>query len=94
MQKNRTLQELFSFPGFKASKQLQRKFGDPKARIIVLNRQKKQRNVPVVISFIKLITIAKLANREIWTLQIIELFFAMKDGEYFASSVTVCVWRS
>jgi hypothetical protein len=44
MKKARTLRELFSFPGFINKRQLEGQFGDPKARIIVLDR-KKNRNL-------------------------------------------------
>lgn len=94
MNKNKTLQELFSFPGFKATKQLQGKFGDPKARIIVLGRQKKLLNVLVVINATKYITIARFVKHAIWMPLIIELFCAMKDGEYVVGSAKVCAWKS
>jgi len=37
----KTLQELFSFSGFYGQRQLKGVFGDPKARIVELKRQKK-----------------------------------------------------
>jgi len=94
MKKNRTLQELFSFPGFKACQQLEGKFGDPKARIIILNRQKKQQNVQDAIRFIKRFTIERLANRATEMLEIIELFFVTRGGVYFAKNVMVFAWSS
>ena len=48
MKETRTLRELFSFPGFYAKQQLQGVFGDPKARIVELQRQKKERYAPDV----------------------------------------------
>jgi hypothetical protein len=45
MKKARTLRELFSFPGFYTQRQLQGVFGDPKARIVQLKRQKKAQSV-------------------------------------------------
>ena len=41
MKEKRTLRELFSLPGFKAKEKLQGEFGDQKARIVELRRQKK-----------------------------------------------------
>jgi hypothetical protein len=45
VKKARTLRELFSFPGFYSQGQLQGVFGDPKARIVQLKRQKKAQSV-------------------------------------------------
>ena len=41
MKTGRTLQELFSFPGFRAKQNLRGIFGEPKARIVELIREKK-----------------------------------------------------
>ena len=65
MKKTRTLRELFSFPGFYAHEQLQGVFGDPKARIVELKRQKKERYVQGVEKTITGITILKLDRYEI-----------------------------
>lgn len=43
MKHHKTLQALFSFPGFRAKQTLLGKFGDPKIRIIELVRRKKLR---------------------------------------------------
>lgn len=48
MKYHKTLQELFSFPGFRAKQTLLGKFGDPKVRIIELVRRKKQLFAPIV----------------------------------------------
>lgn len=48
MKEKRTLRELFSFPGFKAKEQLQGVFGDQKARIVELRRQKKDQYAQAV----------------------------------------------
>jgi hypothetical protein len=58
MKKNKTLQGLFSFPGFKAKKRIQGIFGDKRARIILLNRQKKQLSALSAANSAKLITTA------------------------------------
>jgi hypothetical protein len=49
VKETRTLRELFSFPGFNAQGQLQGVFGDPKARIVELRRQKKERYAQAVV---------------------------------------------
>ena len=41
MKRDKTLSSLYSYPGFKASSQLEGTFRDPKARIVVLQRRKK-----------------------------------------------------
>jgi hypothetical protein len=65
VKERRTLRELFSFPGFYAQGQLKGVFGDPKARIVELRRQKKGRYVPDVVGAIAAITIANSDKCEI-----------------------------
>ncbi len=90
MKRNKTLQQLFSFCGFKAAKQLEGKFGDPKARIIHLVRQKKRLNVLVVANDTRLAMIVKFVKRVIWTQQIIEYIYVMKDGVCPVLGARVC----
>jgi len=47
MKYHKTLQELFSFPGFRAKQTLLGRFGNPKIRIIELVRRKKQLSAPI-----------------------------------------------
>lgn len=91
MKEDKTLQELFSFRGFKAAARLEGKFGDPKARIITLTRQKKQLSVLAAASDTKLAMIEKFVKYEIWMRQIIEYMYAMKGGAYPALGAKVCV---
>lgn len=56
MKKARTLRELFSFPGFMARSELHGQFGDPRVRIITLERRKKRRNAQVVVNVLGPIT--------------------------------------
>lgn len=65
MKKARTLRELFSFPGFYAQRQLQGVFGDAKARIVELRRQKKEQSVQDVEKVIAAITIPRSDKYEI-----------------------------
>ena len=65
MKKARTLRELFSFPGFYAHRQLQGVFGDPKARIVELRRQKKELSVQDAEKVISAITILRSDRYEI-----------------------------
>ena len=48
MQHTKTLSAFFSFPGFRARSRLQGVFGDPRARLVVVVRQKKRRCVSAV----------------------------------------------
>ena len=41
MKRDKTLSSLYSYPGFRASGQLEGTFRDPQARIVVLQRRKK-----------------------------------------------------
>jgi hypothetical protein len=91
MKKNKTLQELFSFHGFKANKRLQGKFGDSKARIVLLTRQKKRLYVLVAGIVINPIMIIKNVKYGILMRQITECMFAMNADDYFAHGAMVCV---
>lgn len=93
MKKARTLRELFSFPGFISKYQLEGQFGDPKARIIVLERQKKRQYVLSVTLVLKVITIERSVACAIVMSNAIEYIFAMKDGEYIATNVMAYAWR-
>ena len=91
MNRDRTLIELFSLPGFRANNQLQGIFGDPKSRIVVLSRQKKQQYVPVVGKYIKHITIEKNVKHAILTYMVIAFTCTMKGVAYFVFGVKACV---
>jgi hypothetical protein len=91
MKKHKTLKELFSFPGFKAANQLEGKFGEPKARIITLTRQKKLLYAPDARKNTRLAMTVKFVKYAIWMRLIIEYIFATKDGAYPALGVKVCV---
>jgi hypothetical protein len=84
MKRNRTLQELFSFPGFRAMKGLEGKFGDPKARIIKLKREKKRRAVQVADRDIERITIARRAKHGMWMQRDIACMYVLKGVELIA----------
>jgi hypothetical protein len=90
MDKNKTLLELFSFPGFKAKSYLKGKFGDHKARIVMLTRQKKLQNAQDAVNNIKVSMTEKNVNHATLMLQTIECMYAMKKGVSNAQSVTEC----
>ena len=90
MKRDKTLQELFSFSGFKAAKRLAGKFGDPKARIIILTRQKKLLNVLAAARSTRLVMIVKFVKHGIWMRQITESMCVMNDGVYRVLGAKVC----
>ena len=81
MKETRTLQELFSFPGFYAERQLAGVFGDPKARIVELKRQKKERYAQDVARATAAITIPKLVRLGISMRWDGAFIFAMSNAE-------------
>lgn len=91
MKKNKTLQELFSFPGFKARKRIQGIFGDKYARIILLNRQKKQLSALSVANDARLITTASFVMLATLMQQIIGCMCDMKGGGFFVHGARVCI---
>lgn len=80
MKKVRTLRELFSFPGFYAMSRLEGVFGDPKARIVELKRQKKEQYAQVVVRATRVITMLKIEKHEIWTHWDGEFIFTINNG--------------
>ena len=91
MNRDRTLQELFSLPGFRASDQLQGKFGDPNSRIVVLSRQKKPSHALSVGNIIKLIMTVKNVKHVILTHVVIVFTCVIKGDVSFAHGAKVCV---
>ena len=91
MNRDRTLQELFSLPGFRENDQLQGKFGDPNSRVVVLSRQKKLPFALHVGNIIKLIMIVKNMKHVILTHVAIVFTCGLKDDVYFACGAKVCV---
>lgn len=94
MKHARTLRELFSFKGFIAKSELEGRFGDPKARVVVLKRQKKQPSVPSAALSIEAITTAEFVVYVIVMPKVIAYIFAMKDDVYIARNVIVFIWSA
>lgn len=59
MRKTKRLLDEYRFPGFRPNAKIKGKFGDSRARIILLERRQKKRHVAVAEQFIKAIMIAK-----------------------------------
>ena len=87
MKQKRTLQELFSKPGFRAQSRLLGRFGEAKASIIVLRRRKKRASALDVERVTSVTTTRKWRRREIWTQAIVEYIFNLNAVEYAASGV-------
>ncbi len=64
MKRANTLQEIFSFPGFRAKRRLSGVFGDPLARIVDLERRKKGLSALAVALAISLFTIGSNGKPE------------------------------
>lgn len=94
MKKGKTLREIFSFPGFTNIRQLEGKFGDPKARIIILKRKKKQQPVQDVALSTKIITIKKFVVCVIVISKAIVFIFVTKDGGCIVKNVMVSAWKN
>jgi hypothetical protein len=65
MKETRTLKELFSLPRFSAQEQLKGVFGDSRARIVELKRQKKERYAQDAGNVIAVITTQGIDKYEI-----------------------------
>ena len=93
MKKDKTLRELFSFPGFLAQQELEGRFGDPRSRIIILDRKKKQRAALSVALLAEAFTIEKFVYPVIVMSRAIEFMYGMNVGECIAKNAMVCIWR-
>lgn len=91
MKKNRTIQELFSFPGFKARKRIQGMFGDKQVRIILLDRQKKLLSALPVASDAKPIMIGSSIMLAILMQPTIDCMCDMRGDAYSAYGARVCI---
>ena len=94
MEKARTLEALFSFPGFIAKNKLKGKFGDPKVRFIDLERKKKPLPALFVDLTLKPFMTEKFVLHVIVMQKAIKSIFVMKDVEYIAGNVWVFMWRA
>ncbi len=94
LKKDKQLKDFFSFSGFRASQKLKGKFGDSKARIVVLTRQKKLLNALTAVNGIELGMIEKLVRPVIWMLPTIEFTCVMRGAVLFAHGAKLCVQRN
>lgn len=65
MEKKRQLLDEYRFPGFRPRSDVHGVFGDPKARVIRLERKQKKRSVDVVGKYTEAITTRRFGGYEI-----------------------------
>jgi hypothetical protein len=85
MGKKRGLQDEYQFPGFRPSREIRGIFGDPKARIIRLERTEKKRDVVVAASQIEATTTRRCGRYGICPAGTPVYTWKWKSGEYSAS---------
>lgn len=90
MKHKRTLQELFSYKGFRANAKLQGKFGEPTARIITLTRRKKRVPAQDVAALTITTTTTKHVNPAMWMQRAIESIYGMKSVACIAKDAKAC----
>lgn len=66
MKKRRQLVDEYRFPGYRPSAKIQGIFGDPKARVIQLERTQKKHYADVALELIEAITTRRFAGYEIY----------------------------
>ena len=93
MKKARTLRELFSFDEFTPKNQLEGKFGDPKVRIIQLERKKKRQAAQDVKLFIVVFMTEKFVQYATVMQKVIEFILIMKDEECIVKNAIESVWK-
>jgi hypothetical protein len=82
LRRKKSLKDLFSLPGFTVKKEIQGKFGETKARILELKRQKKERSAQDVEKVTALTTMQKLNKCEIWMYLNGEFTSNLNNGGY------------
>ncbi len=85
MGKKRGLLDEYQFPGFRPSPEIRGIFGDPKARIIRLERTEKKRDVVVVANHIEATTTRKCGRYGICPAETLIFTWKWQSGGYSAS---------
>ncbi len=84
MEKKRKLLDEYRFPGFRPRAGVHGVFGDPKARVIRLERRQKKRSVDVVEKHTEAITTRRFGGYEICPVGMHGYTWKWKCGEYYA----------
>lgn len=86
MGKKRKLLDEYRFPGFRPRAETQGVFGDPKARVIKLERAQKKQYAGNVAGFIGVITTRRFDEYEIYHVEMCGYIWKWKFGEYYVGS--------
>jgi hypothetical protein len=84
MHKKRHLVDEYRFPGFRPCTRIKGEFGDPKARIICLERTQKKQSVDVAGKHSGVITTGRYAGYGICPVEMQEYIWSWKFGGYCA----------
>jgi hypothetical protein len=87
MGKRRRLVDEYRFPGYRPNAEIRGVFGDPRARIVRLERAQKKRFVVVVVRFTGAITTRKYEGFEICRAEMLGFIWRWGYGGSFAGSV-------
>lgn len=87
MGKKSSLLDEYRFPGFRPSAKIEGKFGDPKARVIRLERTQKKQYAGVVVQHTEVITTRKNDTYGICPAGMPVFICEWRFGEYIAGSV-------
>jgi hypothetical protein len=86
MGKNRRLLDEYQFPGFRPKAGMQGVFGDPRARVIRLERTQKKQSAAVVARHIGAITTKRFAGYGTYPAGTHESIWRWRFGGYYAGS--------
>jgi len=89
MEKRRRLLDEYRFPGYRPRADVRGVFGDPRARVIRLERAQKKRFVAVVARYTGATTTRKCGGSEICLVEMPGFIWRWRYGGSFAGSV----WR-
>lgn len=84
MGKKRQLVDEYRFPGFRPQARIKGEFGDPKARIIRLERTQKKQSVDVVGKYTEIITTRRYDESGIYHVGMRGFIWRWKSGGYYA----------
>jgi hypothetical protein len=84
MEKKRQLLDEYRFPGFRPRTDVHGVFGDPKARVIRLERTQKKQSADVVGKYTEAITTRRFGGYEICHVGMHGYTWRRKSGEYYA----------
>jgi hypothetical protein len=87
MGKKRKLLDEYRFPGFRPRAETEGIFGDPKARVIKLERTQKKQYAGNVGRFIRIITTRRCGGYETYHVGIHGYIWKRRFGGYYAESV-------